>query len=157
MIKKTEKAEEPRDTVVFSEGVVKEDDYKSRTFSNMVQYYLNEQNMKWVEVVERSEISYDNLKRYVNEKRTPSRENVIRIAMAMMLDIKSANRLLKSLRYADLNKTYKSDKIILEYYDAVVEEFKNSTNLKADNQKIYKLNQALCDAGCEKLFEGRYL
>ena len=152
----------PVSTTVMSEryksGKISDEDQESRLFTNMLKYFIMQSNLKKAEVAARLRMEPDNLKRYCSGKRKPaSRDIVIRIAMVLMLDIEDANRLLKSAEYADLSCTNKSDRIILKYYEPIVEQFREITDPNKQNPKVFELNEALCAQGCEKLFEGDYL
>ena len=136
---------------------VRDEDDKSRSFTNVLEYFIMQSNLKKAEVAVRLRMELDNLKRYRSGKRKPARDIVIRIAMVLMLDIEDANRLLKSAEYADLSCTNKSDRIILKYYEPIVEQFREITDPNKQNPKVFELNEALCAQGCEKLFEGDYL
>lgn len=137
---------------------VRDEDDKSRSFTNMLKHFIMQSNLKQAEIAARLRMEPDNLKRYCSGKRKPaSRDIVIRIAMVLMLDIEDANRLLKSAEYADLSCTNKSDRIILKYYEPIVEQFREITDPNKQNPKVFELNEALCAQGCEKLFEGDYL
>ena len=140
-------------------GAAKTEDeiyYEARTLRGQVNIFLEKKHLTLQSVADRSEIDCDNLKRYLSEKRKPRREQVIRIAMALLLDKEEANRLLDAAGYADLKPIRRDDGIILAHYDTIVDFFKRNDNTFAHNPAIEDLNTDLIEEGEEPLFGGQY-
>ena len=145
-------------------------DPSRRTFTDFARSYMeqynkqlnnDQQKLTWQSVANRIDMPYDNLHRYISGTRKPSsREIVIQIAMGLMMDLKDCDRLLESypILYVKLKAANGPfDRLVMEYYEPIVEEFKNSDNDTAENSKIKELNQRLSDAKELKLFGGKYV
>lgn len=135
-------------------------DPSRRTFTDFARSYMEQHDLTLQSVSNRIDMSYDNLERYISGRRGPSRETVIQIAMGLMMDLEDCGRLLESypilyVRLKAANGPF--DRIVMEYYDSIVEEFKNSDNDTSENSKIKELNQRLNNEHEEKLFGGKYL
>ena len=131
-----------------------------RTFTDFARSYMEQHDLTLQSVANRIDMPYDNLQRYISGIRKPDRNTVIQIAMGLMMDLKDCDRLLESypilfVRLKAANGPF--DRFVMEYYDSIVEEFKNSDNDTAENSKIKELNQRLNNVQEEKLFGGKYL
>ena len=122
--------------------------FKTRTFTEMVEYFSAENGVKPLEIFYRAGVPQRNWNRYKNEQRTPDRRT-------LMLDAKNRDRLLESspVFYAKLGSAGGAfDNLVMKYYDDIVAEFKTTKNIYSSNKKAIELDNQLCELGLEPLF-----
>ncbi len=160
-----------RDTEIF--GGMKDDGsneiremYRARSFAGQIDILLENKKMKQEDVCKRADISPRDLTRKKSDPQMPdgsvnknhreiTKDEVIKIAMGLTLDLNGVNRLLDAADKGALKPIRKRDKCILEYYDRIVEYFvENIDNPDVYNPEIENLNEELKKRGEKSLFGG---
>lgn len=138
---------------LMEDGLEKEQAIEDREFSNMLGWMIQENGLKKADVVERAEVHYRDLQRYLNGE-NPSQKSVIRLAMALEQPLEDANRLLKAANCGMIDDLNRDTRIIKKHYNAIVEEFKeHRDNPVHVCESILKLNDELTKNGFPRLFE----
>lgn len=140
--------------IIMEDGLEKEQAIEDREFANMLGWMIQEKGFKKADVVERAEVEYRALQRYLNGENA-TQKPVIRLAMALEQPLEDANRLLKAANQGLLDDLNRDTRIIKKHYDAIVKEFKEHRDDPTYIcESILKLNEELSKNGFSKLFEG---
>jgi transcriptional regulator with XRE-family HTH domain len=144
------------------------DMYDARSFAGQMDTFLVKKNMSQEEVCKRADMDPRDLSRKRNpyksnpngqrndSHRSASKDDVIKIAIGLMLNVDEANRLLDAANVANLKPIRERDNCILKYYDKIVDYFQqNPDNPDIFNPEIEELNRELRRQGLDILFGGK--
>ena len=119
---------------------MKEEKFFFPTISDVLNELLGEKNLSVETVAALSDVNPVTIYRIMNKQRNPSRNVILRIAMAMELSIEETQVLLKSGNCSLLSASRERDLIIMEgiingkYYDVVNDTLTSKNMLNLDGR-----------------------